>query len=261
MSPRKMSAPSRQRSPRRHEQVGLGKEIPKVASEMPVLQIWEPKFPPVERLIPLANEPSSPEVRYRMGAYDKRTLSPRSRAVDGWRKEGGFATGERKQRLALISDILSRWWFVFPVWPPADFDYAKALRKTGCREVPIADWLAAPKKDADGLAKVYQLTQFPGVFRNVDEEMLDMRPKNSCPCFANLQKQPIENLFKFVIRAIDNQADILKEVGGYKHTQLLATLVKAKESYKSSQTSLTRFYSSTEGKKQRQEELIKLRKL
>ncbi len=91
------------------------------------------------------------------------------------------------------------------MWPPREFDYGRALAKLGYREVPIADWITVPELDDDKLAKVYQLTQFRGVFRNSNQEMLDMRPKNSCPCFANLQKQPIEKLLAFAVRAYDDR--------------------------------------------------------
>ncbi|CAD7945461.1 unnamed protein product [Amoebophrya sp. A25] len=199
--------------------------------ELPPL--WEPVFPPAHKLIPLVEVKGTPALRANMSPYEKKTLSPQSRSVDGWRK----ANAEASARQKLISDVLSRWWFVFPIWPPPNFDYAKVLRREGYREVQISEWNKAPEEveEAPGgrkLAKVYQLGNFPGVFRNSRDELLDMRPKDSCPCFANLQKQPWQRLCEFAVRAYENQIDVLKQVGGYKHKEQIATLMKEMTRYR-----------------------------
>jgi len=236
---------------------------PKLEVEIPPL--WEPVFPPKEKLLSLEEEgPSSPRLRFNMPAYNKQNLSPTSRAVDGWRAKNDTVpmSEERKQKMALISDILCRWWYVFPKWPPGpeEFDYAKALRKLGYKEVPISEWMNHQDPDPEGLKKVYQLGQFPGIFRNAQQEMLDMRPKNTCPCYANLQRQDITQLFKYAIRAYENQIDVLYQVKGHKYQQLIEKLRKSVGDYKKMQASMIKYYQSAEGKKARNIELEKLRK-
>lgn len=74
----------------------------------------------------------------------------------------------------------------------------------------IKDWQIAKDTDENGLKKVYQLGNFPGIFRDSTNKMLDMRPKDTCPCYANLQRQSMSDLVDFVIRALENQIHILE---------------------------------------------------
>eukprot|EP00392_Amoebophrya_sp_AT5.2_P014244 g14391.t1 len=196
--------------------------------------MWEPIFPPQDRLIPLDTPDKSPLLRASMSSYDKRMLTPKSRAVDGWRSaaNNGAVSSERHQ---LISDILSRWWYVFPVWPPPHFDYKRALRKLHLREVEIRDWQVEPEyKEVDGvkLQKVYQLGNFKGCFRNGQEKFFDMRPKTSCPSFANLQKEPVSKLLTFAIRAYENQIAILKQEKSYNWESVVGECHKKMDLYR-----------------------------
>eukprot|EP00392_Amoebophrya_sp_AT5.2_P014245 g14392.t1 len=145
--------------------------------------------------------------------HDKRSEGDDARLVNGWSKTLDRNSGLHK-RQEIISKILSRWWFVFPQWPPKDHDYTKALEKRGFSEVAIKDWLKAPQTDENGLSKVYQLTNFPGRFRNNEEDLIDLRPAKSCPCFLNLQRHSTEQLLAWLRRAYENQIAILRELGG-----------------------------------------------
>lgn len=170
-----------------------------------IQKIWAPIFPAEHKLIPLATD--NTELRDTLAPYDKQNLLREQRAIDGWSK--GTERHQLHVRQTLISDILSRWWFVFPIWPPKDFDYKHELQKRGYREVKIKDW-PTTKEEEDGLKKVYQLGNFEGVFRNSENKMLDMRPKSTCPCYVNLQRQPMNKLVEFVIRAYENQIECLQ---------------------------------------------------
>ncbi|CAD7965147.1 unnamed protein product [Amoebophrya sp. A120] len=174
-------------------------------------KISEPVFPPKDRLLPL-HEGEDDVPMCDADAHDKKTESEDAREVNGWstslqRHEGLLRKPE------LISQLLSRWWFVFPQWPPAGYDYKTALAKKGYREVPVSTWISAPSVDADGLAKVWQLGNFPGMFRNEnDHKIIDMRPAKSCPCFLNLQRLPTSKLIVFLKRAYENQMLVLSQL-------------------------------------------------
>ena len=45
--------------------------------------------------------------------------------------------GQYLTRNGLINKILSKWWFVFPVWPPKDYDYASVLKKSNYYIIPV----------------------------------------------------------------------------------------------------------------------------
>jgi len=40
-----------------------------------------------------------------------------------------------KTKKALIYDVLKRWWYCLPDWPPRDFDYSETLVERNLREV------------------------------------------------------------------------------------------------------------------------------
>lgn len=53
-----------------------------------ISKIWEPVFPPAERLLHLASpESASKNLRYSMEPYEKDKLSKENRAMDGWSKQ------------------------------------------------------------------------------------------------------------------------------------------------------------------------------
>lgn len=223
------------------------------------------QFPPADKLIPLPrpdwaadkkDPTASPALRYNKVTYNKTDLSPRSRAVDGWR----MANTEKTKRADVISKILSRWWYVFPMWPNPETDYSKVLEKRGCRIVQIKDWNTEPEEE-NGLKKVYELGQFPGVFRDSNHEMLDMRSKHDCPCFANLAWQPMSNLLTYLIRALDNQIAILTEVKGYRWEQYKEELEQELRLWQGDKQRLIREYDEGGNANKILEEISRLRKL
>ncbi|CAD7966903.1 unnamed protein product [Amoebophrya sp. A120] len=222
---RRSLTPRRSRSPRREEEEDMKKKF-----NLP--KMWEPKFPPRERLMSLVTDNGvSPVLRAQIPEYRKTQLSPKSRAINGWRNatDGSVST----ERSKLISDILSRWWYVFPQWPPPDFDYSRALRKQGLREVPIPEFLNAPEIDPQTqLKKVYQLGNFRGLFRDSNNHMHDMRPKDSCPSYVNLAKRPWQELCQFAVRAVENQMIALKQEKGAKWEKVYADLQEKLKVYR-----------------------------
>ena len=73
-----------------------------------------------------------------------------------------------------------------PMWPPVDFDYNQALAKNGLRVVEVEVFRAAPEFDAKtGCKKVYQVECFIGVYRDLQGNMLDLRPRETAPTLIN----------------------------------------------------------------------------
>jgi hypothetical protein len=88
---------------------------------------------------------------------------------------------ERSAKEELVAELLCRWWYALPDWPPKDYDYQQKLRgmhlrfthfslfnlPRRSRSVPTSEFEDAPDV-LDGRRKCYQLSQFPGVFRDND---------------------------------------------------------------------------------------------
>jgi len=59
--------------------------------------------------------------------------------------------------------------------------------------------------------KVNQLDDYPGVFIDNDNELHDLRPKDSCPCKTNLEKKPIKELALILKKCYEQQLKQLKQ--------------------------------------------------
>lgn len=107
-----------------------------------------------------------------------------------------------KDKEHVIDEILCRWWYALPVWPPPHFNYLPALEERK---------LALDERER-GYKKVTQLDGYPGVFVDEENELHDLRPKESCPCKANLEKRDTAQLAVLLKKCYEGQLKQLKEV-------------------------------------------------
>ncbi|KAF4748869.1 hypothetical protein FOZ63_020153, partial [Perkinsus olseni] len=87
----------------------------------------------------------------------------KSRADKKVKRESSVATPVSKKKInrsekeQLVSEVLCRWWYAMPPWPPANFDYEKELERQGFRVVGLQDWEEEDDIDQEGRGKVYPL--------------------------------------------------------------------------------------------------------
>ena len=115
----------------------------------------------------------------------------------------------RSPKEQLVADILCRWWYVMPDWPPVEFDFASALQQAGLRLVTLDRWEDEPDQDEQGLVKCYALTQFKGVYRDAKGMLRDLRPHEGKPCFSNLISKNEKELQSMLSAALGRQIEIL----------------------------------------------------
>ncbi|CAK8987520.1 unnamed protein product [Durusdinium trenchii] len=124
---------------------------------------------------------------------------------------------DRTAKQQAVADLLCRWWYALPDWPPADEDFYKPkLEAKRLRQVTIQEWEWVPEEDDRGYRKVYQLSQFRGVFRNSHGDMIDLRPQETCPCFANFMKKDLPELYDLLFKAYEGQ---LKDLENSKYDE------------------------------------------
>jgi hypothetical protein len=160
---------------------------------------------------------------------------------DGDGEDNKVAKRSRSTKEQVAVELLCRWWYVFPDWPPADPEgMARKLAERGLREVSIQEWEWVPELDDKGRKKVYELTQFKGVFRSSDGAKHDLRPMESCPSYNNMMRKEISELYSLLVKAYEGQ---LKDLDNSKYdadkpdlkNKLSIALTKARE--KAHQTS------------------------
>jgi len=117
---------------------------------------------------------------------------------------------QRDQKMNLVAQVLSRWWYVLPPWPPEDFDYSKALRQQKYRQVEFDQWEEADDVDADGFTKLYEISNFPGLYRDPKGTAIDMRPKEGKPCYSSLSALSDLEVAEMAVIAFTNQIKALE---------------------------------------------------
>ncbi|KAF4674540.1 hypothetical protein FOL47_009066 [Perkinsus chesapeaki] len=111
----------------------------------------------------------------------------------------------RSEKEQLVSEVLCRWWYAMPPWPPANVDYVKELTKQGFRVVDLQDWEEEDDVDSQGRGKVYALSQFPGLYRAYDRRLIDVRPNEGKPSYNNLMRLSTDKLKALLREGIKNQ--------------------------------------------------------
>lgn len=123
----------------------------------------------------------------------------------GGHKVKSSRTGSRSDKQELIAAVLSRWWYILPPWPPTGYNYEVQLKEKGYRKVTPAEWETADDISPEGLTKVYEISAFPGIFRDPQGNALDLRPKEGRPCYTTFKEFTISELKRMLRDAIQNQ--------------------------------------------------------
>ncbi|ORM41322.1 uncharacterized protein BXIN_0797 [Babesia sp. Xinjiang] len=121
----------------------------------------------------------------------------------------GHYSKNRSDMDVLVAQLLSRWWYVLPDWPPANYNYREQLEKRRLKCYPITEFEDHENVDANGYTKCYQISAFPGVFRDFKGVAHDLRPLEGKPCYNNLIQKSKEELISLIKTAIKKQIEIL----------------------------------------------------
>lgn len=112
---------------------------------------------------------------------------------------------ERDIKQKLVAQLLCRWWFALPPWPPENFDSDAELAVLRYWRAPVNTFDQEPEFDKQGFRKAYELEQFKGCFRTSDGKLLDVRPKEGRPSYDQLMLNSKADLYRLLIAAFDAQ--------------------------------------------------------
>lgn len=118
----------------------------------------------------------------------------------------------RSEKEKAAAELLCRWWYVLPDWPPADSSYYEAeLEKMRLRRVSIEEWEWVNEEDSQARKKAYELSQFRGCFRTSDGKLVDLRPQDTKPSQQNMMKKSLSELYDLIVKAYEKQIEDLKK--------------------------------------------------
>jgi len=106
---------------------------------------------------------------------------------------------------SLVNELLCRWWYALPQWPPEDYDISNKLRENNLRLVNTQDWKKEPKIDEKGFEKCIQLPGFKYVMLDINGKTYDFRPQEGKPTYTNFMKMPKKKLCGYLLKALKNQ--------------------------------------------------------
>ena len=130
------------------------------------------------------------------------------------KKESGISSTKKitlKPKGILVNELLKRWWYALPPWPPENYDTSEKLKENKLRLVKIADWKKEPKLDKDNFEKCFELTGYKYVYLNNDGKIFDLRPEEGKPSYNNFIKLPDVKLHEYLLKALKGQLEELEK--------------------------------------------------
>ena len=111
----------------------------------------------------------------------------------------------------LVYELLKRWWYALPQWPPENYDTSEKLKENKLRLVKISDWKKEPKTDKDNFEKCLELPGFKYVYLNNDGKVFDFRPEEGKPSYNALIKLSDVKLHEYLAKAYKGQLEELEK--------------------------------------------------
>jgi hypothetical protein len=153
---------------------------------------------------------SSVKKKKKISVQSHKKITPKKEV----KKESGVSSTKKvslKPKGVLVYELLKRWWFALPSWPPENYDTSAKLKENKLRLVKISDWKREPKLDQDNFEKCLELPGFKYVYLNNDGKIFDFRPEEGKPSYSNLIKLPDVKLHEYLAKALKGQLDVLEK--------------------------------------------------
>jgi len=141
----------------------------------------------------------------------KKSSTPTKKKETPKKEKKQMEKKDRTPKEELIYDVLKRWWYAMPDWPPANYDYNPELTKHNLKKVEQKFLRQGTDSDEKGVKRVYEVPSYPGVFKDAKGEIIDLRPKENCPSYDNLKTKNPGELFELLIKACKGQLEALQK--------------------------------------------------
>ena len=116
-----------------------------------------------------------------------------------------------KRKKYYVHQLLQRWWYSLPMWPPENYDTSEKLRENNLRLVEEKNWKKEAEINSDNYKKCIELPGYKYVYLTKDGKVHDFRPEEGKPTFNNLMKLSDIDLHQHIVNALRNQLDELEK--------------------------------------------------
>ena len=125
-----------------------------------------------------------------------------------------------KRKKYYVHQLLQRWWYALPLWPPENYDTSEQLNKNKLRLVEEKNWKKEVEINSDDFKKCVELPGFKYVYITKEGKIYDFRPQEGKPSFNNLMKLTDIELHQYIVKALKNQLDELEKKQFYSEKNL-----------------------------------------
>ena len=165
---------------------------------------------------------SSQKKKHAPSIHKKLKIKPKP-SIKSFKKVSDISSVKKtslKPKGILVNELLKRWWYALPPWPPENFDTSEKLKDNKLRLVKIIDWKKEPKLDKDNFEKCFELPGFKYVYLNNDGKIFDLRPKEGMPSYNNLIKLTDVKLHEYLAKALKGQLEVLEKKNSINEKEL-----------------------------------------
>ena len=125
-----------------------------------------------------------------------------------------------KRKKYYVHQLLQRWWYALPLWPPENYDTSEKLKENKLRLVEEKNWKKEVEINSDDFKKCVELPGFKYVYITKEGKIYDFRPQEGKPSFNNLMKLNDIELHQYIVKALKNQLDELEKKQFYSEKNL-----------------------------------------
>jgi hypothetical protein len=145
----------------------------------------------------------------------KTSTKPAKKIIHKKEKKDSGSSSNKKRLLkpkgSLVYEVLERWWYALPHWPPENYDVSEKMKENKLRLVKIIDWKKEPKLDNNNFEKCLELPGYKYVYLNTDGKVFDFRPEEGKPSYNNFMKLPEVKLYEYLVKALKAQLEELEK--------------------------------------------------
>ena len=126
----------------------------------------------------------------------------------------------QKRRKYYIHQLLQRWWYALPPWPPNNYDTSQKLEENKLRLVQKENWKKEIDINSDNYKKCVELPGYKYVYITKEGKIFDFRPEEGKPSYNNLMKLSDIDLHQYIVTALKNQLNDLEKKNYYSEVKL-----------------------------------------
>jgi hypothetical protein len=131
-----------------------------------------------------------------------------------------------KRKEYYVHQLLQRWWYSLPIWPPDNYDTSQKLRENNLRLVEEKNWKKEVELNSDNFQKCIELPGYKYVYMTKDGKVYDFRPEENKPTFNNLMKLNDIELHQHLVNALKKQLEELEKRNFFSERKLRANIQK-----------------------------------